>query len=103
MLYCPGCNNTHWDTTKPRGITDVLAILLLQRPLKCTKCDRIRLGWIFTNFTVLPSLREREDFITCPDCGGPASRAPRRRLERAVVVLRAYRCVDCKKRFRKLA
>jgi DNA-directed RNA polymerase subunit RPC12/RpoP len=40
--------------------------------------------------------------VVCPGCGAAARRSRRRKLERAIFFLRAYRCSKCERRFRKL-
>src|SRR5205085_8961955 len=95
MMYCRRCNNTHWARIKPRGFRDHLAILSLRCPYRCLKCERVRLGWLFSDSKKKPA-------VTCPECGSKAQRTRRKPFERALLFIRAYRCLNCKARFRTL-
>ncbi len=94
MLYCPSCNNTHWNATDGPS---VLALLRLKKELKCRKCGKIVLGSVFVKTD-----KEREHHAHCPACKSTAIRSRRKGVERLLFFLRAYRCQSCKNRFRKL-
>jgi hypothetical protein len=47
MMYCIDCRNTHWVPAKFKRLRDYVALLLLRRPYRCRKCDRIQSGFIF--------------------------------------------------------
>ena len=108
MMYCPRCNNTHWVKTNHRNLKDRLAILLLRRPLRCIKCDRVRLGSIFLDFKPLGARKPKRKIardndiseLKCPQCGSSVRRSHRRSIERLIFFIRAYRCLDCRTRFR---
>src|SRR5438094_328516 len=111
MMYCPRCNNTHWVKIKARDYRDRLAILRLKRPYRCTKCDRTRLGSIFLDFTLsrprkpkrkVPVDKSDTSVLRCPECGGGVRRSRRHAIERLLFFIRAYRCLQCKARFRTL-
>src|SRR5262249_47054940 len=107
MMKCPGCNNTHWIRSAPRGFADRLAILRLKRPYRCLKCNSVRLASIFTDFTSDPDEHKFNLAQTvmwelkCPECGGRVRRSRRNVLERLVFFVRAYRCLACRTRFRR--
>jgi DNA-directed RNA polymerase subunit RPC12/RpoP len=94
MLYCPGCNNTHWT---PTGKFSVLHFLRLKRELKCGKCGKIMLGSIFLD---TGSVKDRR--VPCPECKARSSRSRRKGMERLLIFVRAYRCQECKHRFHRL-
>jgi hypothetical protein len=110
MMYCPRCNNTHWEPVEPRNFLDRLAILRLQRPYRCEKCDRVRLGWIFLDSNSKPRKPRRKipfatlrvEDMRCPECGGGVRRSRRNGLERWLIFIRVYRCMECRNRFRTL-
>lgn len=86
-----------------------LALLLLRRPYRCIKCDRIQLGSIFLDFQWRGPrkprrkvARDRDDIteMKCPECGGPVRRSRRRGFERLMFFSRAYRCSECEARFK---
>jgi DNA-directed RNA polymerase subunit RPC12/RpoP len=95
MLYCPGCNNTHWTAT---GKFRVLAFLRLKRELKCGKCGKIMFGSIFVD----TGTAKKERRVLCPTCKARSVRSRRTALERLLIVVRPYRCQECKLRFHKL-
>jgi uncharacterized protein with PIN domain len=108
MMYCPRCNNTYWVRSRPRDVSERLAILRLKRPYRCTKCGRMRLGSIFLDFKWFGPRKPKRKFVrdkgsasslTCPECGSGVRRSRRRALERVLFFLKAYRCVDCRARF----
>src|SRR5258706_4973498 len=104
MMYCPRCNNTHWDKIKGRHFKDHLAILRLKRPFRCTKCDRVRLGSVFLDFSWSrvrkskrkpPISKSEAENMRCPECGGGVRRSHRGTIERLLFFVQAYRCLHC--------
>src|SRR5436190_23547463 len=109
MLYCPRCNNAHWDKARARNMRDGFAILGLKRPYQCTKCNRVRLGWIFLDLKWESSPKPQRKKhrhksktaeLKCPVCNSSANRSHRRGLERLLFFIKAYRCSKCEHRFR---
>jgi DNA-directed RNA polymerase subunit RPC12/RpoP len=94
MLYCPGCNNTHWT---PTGKFKILAAIRLKRELKCGKCGKLKFGSIFLD---TGSVKDRR--VLCPTCNSRSIRSRRTTWERLLVFVRPYRCQECKLRFHKL-
>ena len=108
MMYCPRCNNTFWKTSERKTVMDYFSVLWFRRPYRCTKCDRIKHASIFLAWSDAPK-RKKIDFskestsqLNCPECGGILRRSHRNLLERLFFVFRAYRCIDCRARFRSL-
>ena len=91
---------------------DRLAILRLHRPYLCIKCKRVRLGWVFLDFTLRrPTLHPKRKIafdkphlvdLRCPECGGDVRRSRRTLIERMLIFIRPYRCLRCDVRFRTL-
>jgi DNA-directed RNA polymerase subunit RPC12/RpoP len=84
-----------------------LAWLVLKRPYRCIKCDRIQLGFIFLDFHSPgrqkprhKSRKKQAEEIKCPECGGTVRRSRRRGIERLLFFSKAYRCSECEIRFR---
>jgi hypothetical protein len=95
MLYCPRCNNTHWSPTEQ---TKLLLLLRLKKELQCGKCGKVMPGSIFMR----TSGTEKERKVHCPSCTASATRSRRTGFERLLFFLRAYRCKECKTRFRRV-
>src|SRR5690349_21775679 len=109
MMYCPRCNNTHWVPTEGRDVLEQLAWVILKRPYRCIKCDRVQLGSLFLDFHLtgprkpkrkIPRDKKKIQDLKCPECGSSVRRSRRRGLERLLFFTRAYRCSDCDARFR---
>ena len=84
-------------------------LLLLERPYRCLKCNRIRLGSVFLSFTSsVPRMPRRKVIfdnpirqnMRCPECGGDVRRAHRNVFEKVLIFVRVYRCINCRTRFR---
>jgi transcriptional regulator NrdR family protein len=109
MMYCPRCNNTHWKPTEGRKLRERLAWLLLRRPYRCIKCERIQLASIFLDFQWPGPRKPRRKIardqgditeLKCPECGGSVRRSRRRGIERLMFFAKAYRCSECTARFK---
>ena len=89
-----------------------IAFLVLKRPYRCIKCDRIQLGSIFLDFTLSRPRKprrkkERKETpplnLKCPECGGSVRRSRRHGVERLFFFAKAYRCSECEHRFRNIS
>ena len=87
-----------------------LSFLLLRRPYRCIKCQRVQLGFLFLDFhwQSVCNLKRKTTArdtktlaeLKCPECGGQVWRSRRRGVERLLFFTKAYRCCECEARFR---
>lgn len=98
-MRCPRCNNTHWIPEPRQLATDYARLVVLQRPFRCLKCDKIMNGPFWLSGGRSKPKNKQGAGRACPKCGEPARRSRRRRLERMLIFWRAYRCGKCEVRF----
>lgn len=110
MLYCPRCNNSHWARVAAKTAAERLLVLVLRRRYRCLKCNKVMSASIFTDFK-WPRLgipRKKKHIkgtgkgTVCPKCGKAARRSHRLIWERLLLVMKTYRCTECRHRFRGL-
>lgn len=86
-----------------------MAWLILRRPYRCIKCDRVQLGSVFLDFHLGGArkpkrkvARDHKDIskLKCPECGSAVRRSRRKGIEKLIFFARAYRCHECEARFR---